>query len=828
MPYPISSPGQALTSRDGKQWPAFPGIPIFLETHDERKVPKTYGTTPTTPTTPEVLIHGQAALTDKAALKATEDTSLQHSPTTTIQTSSARSSVWHIPEPPPEIQHQPPRRPALQFFPMQRPRVRLDGMPHLQIPQFNDKSLVDEKTPIHVALPGLGIAGGPPQPPTIHVSSPVSIKSEYPPNNIAQRIEEKLWRYTRSGNILKRWLLEILSWLLSAACMFAIIAVLVVLKDEKLTKWSLAEKTGLTLNAYISVLSKLAGAALILPVSEALGQLKWSWFLGHSKQMWDYEIFDNASRGPWGALLLLIRTKCRSLAAIGAMITLVSLALDPFFQQVVDFPDRWALANETGSIPRIVQYSPFYTPEYLSGYETTFFNPALRPVIGQFFSDNGTQPVPFGNGTRPDIPLSCPTDNCTWPEYDTLGVCSQCVEIEDMLEYACLFTQIDWNADHTGELGDVSYPNGTVCGYFLNATSENPVLMTGYIVNGNTTEVTIGETLLVRALPLTEMITKAPLFGGSVNFKHILNPIFDSLIVSATDGADGIRRKERPAAHECMLAWCVQTIKSTYSSGVYSENITSTFLNTSLSTLPFPWESFPVEEGGEVLGNVVLYMQDVVVELPLSHEGSDLSFGADNTTVSNVMQIFDDYFPSYYTVKPGDDNPMLRYKNYLSGPSLRKLASNPLLAPNNVTRHLERLANAMTNVIRSDPSSKIMLSGEAFNHENYVSVRWEWLALPLGLLFSALVFLAATIVQSAIEGDRVGVWKTSAIATLLYGLPDDVKKKLTSSEEEGTPRAKAKEMRVKLQPNKRWRVSDVLLSPFAPRPRLNQPPPGWI
>ncbi|KAF9700647.1 hypothetical protein EKO04_001535 [Ascochyta lentis] len=824
-------PGQASSTpqstRDGKRWPAFPGIPIFLEIRDERKTPNTYGTTPTTPTKPEVFTHNPSAPSNPTHLTAPEMNPVPTSPTTTIQTSSNRSSLWPIPVPPPEIQHQESRQPALCFSPTQRPHIRLDGIPTLEIPQM------DEKTPINASGPGLGIVNGPPKPPTIQISSSVSATSQYPPENIAQRIEQTLWRYTRSGNILKRWLLEILSWLLSAACMFAIIAVLVILKDERLTKWSLAEKTGLTLNAYISVLSKIAGAALILPVSEALGQLKWSWFLGHSKQMWDYEIFDNASRGPWGALLLLVRTKGRSLAALGAMITLVSLALDPFFQQVVDFPDRWALANITGAIPRVTRYSPFYTPEFMQGMETSFINPALRPVVGQFFIDNGTQPVPFGNGTRPDIPLSCPTNNCTWPEYETLGVCSQCVKVTDMLSYACLFTKIDWSADQTGEISDVSYPNGTVCGYFLNATSSTPVLMSGYIADDNSTQGSVGEALLVRTLPLTDMLTKTPVFGGSVNFKHIVNPILDALIVSAVDGAESLLRKEIPIAHECVLAWCVQTMQSTYSSGVYSENITSIFLNTSTKKQTFPWESFPVEINGEVMGNVVLYTQNLTIQPPSLRNHSRIirssgMFESDNTTVSNVLQSFDDYFPSYYTIKPSSEKPMLRYKNYLGGPALRRLAFNPLLAPNNITRHMERLATAITNVVRSDDNSKDMLSGEAFNHENYVSVRWEWLALPLGLLLSSLVFLAATIVQSAVEGDRVGVWKTSAIATLLYGLPDDVQRKLTASEEDGTPRAKAKGLRVKLQPNKGWRISDNLFSPFTPKPRLNQPPPGWI
>ena len=93
--------------------------------------------------------------------------------------------------------------------------------------------------------------------------------------------------------------------------MSAILAVLLVLRKNRIGRWPF-DDIGLTLNAYVSILSRISSAALLLPTSEALGQLKWSWFLQkESKRMWDFEIFDNASRGPWGSILLLIRTKGR-------------------------------------------------------------------------------------------------------------------------------------------------------------------------------------------------------------------------------------------------------------------------------------------------------------------------------------------------------------------------------------------------------------------------------------------------------------------------------------------------------------------------------------
>ncbi|KAJ4332624.1 hypothetical protein N0V87_008252 [Didymella glomerata] len=829
MPYPISTLGQDSASRNSKWWPTFPGIPIFLETHDERKVPKTYGTTPTTPTTPEILTHGHPAPLNSTHLSAPEVSPVATSPTTTIQTSSARSSVWPIPEPPPEIQHQPPQRPALQFFPTQRPRVRLDGIPTLQIPQFNEKLPVSEKTPIHIAAPGLGIVNGLVKPPSIKVTSPVN-ENAGTSFNIAQRIEEKLWRYSAEGNVVKRWLLEILSWLFSAICMGAVVGVLIYLKDDSLSKWTIAEKTHLTLNAYISILSKMAGAALILPVSEALGQLKWSWFLEHSKQMWDFEIFDNASRGPWGSFLLLIRTKGRALAALGALIMLCSLALDPFFQQVVDFPERWTLQNVTSAIPKVFEYAPLYTPEFYHHEEQASPDRSMSVVIRDFLYGNGTQPVTFGNGTRPDIPLSCPTSNCTWPEYETLAVCSRCEEVSDRLDitHSCLNTTIDWSASWTGPLSNDPYPNGTVCGYFLNATSESPTLLSGYIVANDSSHNADGEALLVRTIPLTDFNTKMPLYGnGSVAFRNIRYPLLDALVASATGGSDSVYRGEAPVVHECALSWCVQSIQSTYDSGVYSESIALEHLNTVEEPVAWPWKAYEVDTGLNLIyaPNITLH-----VPSPPTSSGSgtpSAEYGVDNITVINVGMVFDDFFPSFYTSEPGAAAPVLRYKNYADGPSTRALDFNACQAPNNLTEHMRRLATSMTNVMRSSVS-KEMVPGRAFSRESYVDVRWQWLTLPLGLLFVALIFLAATIVKSAIERDRVGVFKTSAYATLLYGLPDEMQNKITRSGSIGTPRSKAKELKVRLQPNQGWRVSGNMFSPFAPRPRQAQPPPGWI
>ncbi|KAI4656845.1 uncharacterized protein J4E78_006736 [Alternaria triticimaculans] len=638
--------------------PAFPDIPIYLDTGDERITAKTYGTTPTTPTTPDIIPPQRPTHLSPSHINAPPISPAEPSPTTTIETSSCRSVIWPIPEPPPEIQHQSDsRRPTLRFFPTERPRVRLDTVHSLQVPSIN------EKTPISYYHPGLGIVNGPPKPPSIEISPPINEKSD-PSANFAQRIEETLWRYSASGNVYKRWLLELLSWLFSAFCMAAVVGVLIGLQDKPLAKWVLAEKTGLTLNTYISILSKMAGAALILPVSEALGQLKWSWFLEHSKQMWDFEIFDNASRGPWGSLLLLIRTKGKALAALGAMIMLCSLALDPFFQQVVDFPDRWALQNTTSAIPRAPMYMPPYVPDFFHGEEQGQEDRDFTPVIKKFLYGNGTQPIPFLNGTKPEIPLSCPTSNCTWPEYETLAVCSSCAEVSHLLDikFDCLVdTTVDWTATWQGPLDEVPYPNGTVCGYFLNITSAAPILLSGYVAHADESQNVTNEALIARTIPLSDFDTKEPLYGvGSVKYKDIRNPILDALIASAIDGPASVFRNDTPVVHECILSWCVQSIKSAYDWGKYTENVTATYLNTPDEPFSWPWEVYEAETGQDLI-----YTQNITLKPPpsrlhrLNTTAYDNTYRVDNITAYKTMGVFDDFFPSYYTLEDGSSEALL-------------------------------------------------------------------------------------------------------------------------------------------------------------------------
>jgi hypothetical protein len=342
-----------------------------------------------------------------------------------------------------------------------------------------------------------------------------------------------------------------------------------------------------------------------------------------------------------------------------------------------------------------------------------------------------------------------------------------------------------------------------MCGYFLNATSDSPVLMSGYLVDSNGSA---GEALVMRTLPLTTLLTKELLFGnGSINFKRVRNTIADAVIVSAANGSTKtVYQHVPPIAQECILSWCVKTIESSYDYGEYSEKVTETHLNTTEG--PFPWIGLPYMDsmGG---GTELSYLSDIQIAGTTSDGRIFAGYGTDNATAFSVIQALNDIFPAFTSVNGTSSDLVTRFKIYKNGPAFnRYLKYNPWLAPNNISRHMERLAETMTNIVRSAPS-KIMLKGNAYSRETYVAVHWEWFTFPFVLLGLTLIFLVSTIIKTSGNG-ATDTWKNSAMPALIYSLPLDVQKDLSGSRTDGSSSKQgAGKVRIRLLPDCGWRVS---------------------
>ncbi|CAN9166812.1 unnamed protein product [Alternaria alternata] len=337
-----------------------------------------------------------------------------------------------------------------------------------------------------------------------------------------------------------------------------------------------------------------------------------------------------------------------------------------------------------------------------------------------------------------------------------------------------------------------------------------------YLKENGTTNTT-GEALLMRTVPLSDFWTRDPYYGsGSVLFKNIRYPIYDGLIASAAGGLDSVLRHEPPVVHECVLSWCVQRMRSSYEWGIYSETILSTHLNVKTEPTPWPWIVTKLKTGTDFV-----YAPNITLEVPApappgsTTPGANITYSIWNETAFKVNAIWDDFFPAYYTTNDSTQQPVLRFRNYEFGPSTRFLDFNPWLAPNNVTHHMERLASAMTNVMRSNRDSNEMIPGRAYNMEKFIYINWLWLIFPILLLVLSLVFLVATIVKTSKDTDT-GIWKTSAMPALIYSLPKDLQQGLATS-----ATSRSKKVRIRLMPKQGWRVSGQVQP-------ASTAPPGFI
>ena len=145
--------------------------------------------------------------------------------------------------------------------------------------------------------------------------------------------------YTFDGLFTNWWLWELSSWLVATASVVIMITVLHNYDHEVPPNWSY----GVTINTAVSVLATILKVCLMCPVAEAIGQLKWLWYATCNRQS-DFGMFDEASRGPTGAIQLFARTKGRSVShPIAPTVDMIAYLVNQTSR------DIWGTNNPSGS-----------------------------------------------------------------------------------------------------------------------------------------------------------------------------------------------------------------------------------------------------------------------------------------------------------------------------------------------------------------------------------------------------------------------------------------------------------------------------------------------
>ena len=154
-----------------------------------------------------------------------------------------------------------------------------------------------------------------------------STKNELPPSYGSSQVEKPNNTH-HLPTWLQDWWLEILCCGLFVAALMAIVGAVLPYQDQPLPQWPY----NVSINTLISILAAITKAAMLLVIAEGLSQLKWTWFR-RTRPLQDMARYDMASRGPWGSLRFLLSSRGGDLiTSVGAIVTVASIAIDPFAQ----------------------------------------------------------------------------------------------------------------------------------------------------------------------------------------------------------------------------------------------------------------------------------------------------------------------------------------------------------------------------------------------------------------------------------------------------------------------------------------------------------------
>jgi hypothetical protein len=118
-------------------------------------------------------------------------------------------------------------------------------------------------------------------------------------------------------------------------------------------------------------------------------------------------------------------------------------------------------------------------------------------------------------------------------------------------------------------------------------------------------------------------------------------------------------------------------------------------------------------------------------------------------------------------------------------------------APHDINAVLGPVTEAMTNHIRSSRNNDTeTFWGDAWIAMNMVETQWLWIILPGGLLLSTLALICSTILQG--RKSNVPMWKSSALATLLHGLTEEVRSQFDANASQSEVDKMSEGVRVKL------------------------------
>ncbi|PKX90088.1 DUF3176 domain-containing protein [Aspergillus novofumigatus IBT 16806] len=512
---------------------------------------------------------------------------------------------------------------------------------------------------------------------------------------------------------LNTWSFEILSIVFTAACFITLCCLLLIYNLKR----SPDLPQGLTLNSIVSVLATAAKSSLLFSISNAIGQLKWIWFRQGKRQLYDMQAVDDASRGPLGSLSILFQRQHPGglLLSLGAMVTIISLAFDPFVQQIVSYPVRQVISPSDVATMKQARFP--LSAENTGADVDDAFDHAMHAGL---WSDNFI------------LDPTCPSGNCTWPVFLSAGWCSKCEDVTSTARLVGCTDPVDLNASSNGTQSspcsiDLSHGTAsdtplTIQPYNFNFGSTGPRPYTievpseaiwavnyedqiGLVSRTNSTYLGVQDPLVVLAhaeldLPFDKTTTFVP-----VHAEQNLT----------------IRR-----VTECVISMCARNNNVSVSRGVFSNNMSSVdfghmfYRNFNATAAESPDNRFAAYGQKPCWKPIHGLANNNDSDAISNPDDFQLCLDSYNAQFTSFKELFT--LSATYTLLAGDGDHWSMIEQPL-GPNLKRVKSAGLEAI------MSNIANSLTKYAYSISNDTV--AGEVRMLEVYVAVDWRFLALPL-------------------------------------------------------------------------------------------------
>jgi hypothetical protein len=604
----------------------------------------------------------------------------------------------------------------------------------------------------------------------------------------------KIARLRRAtGIFISLWWKEVAAGILLLAAAILTFATLYLHQGQPLPEWPHA----ITISALLSVYSVIARMAMAFLMAESLAQLKWV-CLTSKRPLYDFALYDAATRGPLGALNLFW-SRPGWWQATGCALFASLIAIGPFTQQALQYqtcsaPDKAAIA----SVPRTMAMWP--APHSGYSYELT---PSEQLALDSNVYTSG------------QIQATCPTGSCTFAPYKSLGYCSQCVDISDEVKITAFNETIRNSTWRTQRLITTSsLPLRNMTNIYVDLSerilNDDIAMMTAdrftNLAAVNKGQILFGQTAAMidnRTMDLPWEVRDRE----TLDYMHLAQPV-DPTTGNATigcedsDGPDATWRCRGYGAADCKLIPCVRTYSAQTTNGHFEETILNTEIITdsvglsSGAALESHGQSLFVPcmnstQLSQVQKNQFKYdgawktpwIGYVSFDLKDQLDRDLLAQGCIATWEAFFMFAYTDYLESGGNLTGGLSVNTGAVISYRGSSLLRTLHNFGNFSFERTEEVYRNISLSLTNLMRSSvPPAKyaaaaIPAMGIAYTNKTCLHVEWEWLAFPGFMVIATLIFtIAVSLVARRRLGPEATTWKTSSLPLIFTGhMGDDAR-----------------------------------------------------